>query len=56
MDIQYRGGCFIPYGIASAYRPVILNFSDLSPGNLSAEFIGSNPGTSGLPLLDGTDT
>jgi hypothetical protein len=46
----------LPSGIASVYRPVVLYFNDLSSGMLMAEFIASNPGTAGLPLVDGIDT
>ncbi len=46
----------LPAGTAGVYRPVILNFTNLTPGTLTAEFIGQNPGTNGLPLVDGTDT
>ena len=46
----------MPAGTAGVYRPVILNFTNLTPGTLTAEFVGTNPGTNGLPLIDGTDT
>ncbi|RLD91316.1 MAG: hypothetical protein DRJ13_17525, partial [Bacteroidetes bacterium] len=39
-----------PTGDASNYSPLVLTFTDLSPGSLSGEYIGSNHGTTGLPL------
>ncbi|HEC43494.1 MAG TPA: hypothetical protein ENI20_11760, partial [Bacteroides sp.] len=46
----------LPAGNGSNDYPVIVNFTNLTPGTLSTVFTGTNPGTNGLPLIEGTDT
>ena len=45
-----------PVGTSSFYRPASINFSNLSGGRLLVSFVETMPGSSGLPLTEGTDT
>ncbi len=45
-----------PIGNATTYNPVILNFSDISNGYVSAEFFSTDPGSTGLPIIEGSTT
>jgi len=42
-----------PVGTATAYRPATTIFTNLTSGSLIVQFIASNPGSSGLPLVVG---
>jgi hypothetical protein len=42
-----------PVGTATAHRPLTTIFTNLTAGSLIVEFIASNPGSSGLPLVTG---
>lgn len=46
-------GIMFPIGTSSYYRPTLITFSNLTSGSLTVEFIGTNPGSNGLPLVDG---
>ena len=43
-----------PIGITGNHRPANLTFTDLTPGSLSIEFIPGDPGSTGLPLSEGS--
>ncbi|MBI4645820.1 MAG: hypothetical protein HY738_04250, partial [Bacteroidia bacterium] len=45
-----------PIGTASYYRPASINFTNLTGGTLTANFVASDPGSSGLPYTDGSRT
>lgn len=41
-----------PIGTSTNNRFATFNFSNITPGNLTLSFIGSNPGNTGLPLIE----
>lgn len=45
-----------PIGTALFYRPATFNFTDLTDGSLTIQFVSTNPGSAGLSLPDGTFT
>ncbi|MBN4051583.1 hypothetical protein JYU16_02100, partial [bacterium AH-315-M05] len=45
-----------PVGTDSYYRPAVVEFTNLTNGSLTGEFIATNPGNIGLPLNDGAFT
>ena len=45
-----------PTGSTGITRSAVVNFTDLTAGTLTAEFIDGNPGNIGLPVSEGTDT
>lgn len=53
--INSFGNTLFPVGISGSYHPASLYVNLLnSPGSVIVEFIPSDPGSDGLPLLDGT--
>ncbi len=42
----------MPIGTSSFYRPAQINFTTLTSGALTACFVSTNPGSSGLPVVD----
>jgi len=44
-----------PVGTDDFYRPGLISFTDLTAGSLITEFLESDPGVAGLPLIDGVD-
>lgn len=45
-----------PIGTISFYRPVTINFTALTSGTLTANFVSTDPGANGLPYADGAST
>lgn len=45
-----------PVGTSTANRFARINFSNLNPGNLTISFNSTNPGATGIPLLDGNSS
>ena len=44
-----------PLGTATTTNPATVNFvTDLTDGSMAGEFIATDPGTTGLPVTDGT--
>ncbi|MEN8157589.1 MAG: hypothetical protein ABFS10_11620, partial [Bacteroidota bacterium] len=43
-----------PIGTAGTYRPVTATFTSLGTGSVISEFIASDPGSTGLPLSEGS--
>ncbi|MEA3447999.1 MAG: T9SS type A sorting domain-containing protein [Bacteroidota bacterium] len=41
-----------PVGTSTSYRPAIINFTNLTNGSLTVEFVASDPGSNGLPLSE----
>lgn len=41
-----------PIGTTTSYRPISVNFSNLSSGKLTTNFVETNPGSTGLPLSE----
>ncbi|MGM0666029.1 MAG: gliding motility-associated C-terminal domain-containing protein [Bacteroidota bacterium] len=53
--INSFGNTLFPVGISGSYHPAGLYVNLLnSPGSVIVEFVASDPGSDGLPLLDGT--
>lgn len=46
-------GILFPVGTASFTRSVLITFTNLVGGTLSSNFVASDPGSSGLPLVEG---
>ncbi|MFH0867461.1 MAG: hypothetical protein V1904_14810, partial [Bacteroidota bacterium] len=54
--VSATGSYLMPVGTSSYYRPITIDFNNVNGGSIIAEFIGSTPGNTGLPLVDGAET
>jgi len=55
--LSSTGGKLFPIGVTSDYRPATVTFNgSITVGSLISEFVASNPGTSGLYLIEDGDS